>query len=95
MSNQEKKGTLPTITFLPDIVVQLTSSGAKCDLSSPACRQCVRAGSKCDGYRDGNFLTFRDQTVETLGKIPIFPDNNPLLVSFPGNQGGSARSKPS
>ncbi|KAL3493483.1 hypothetical protein BJX62DRAFT_82052 [Aspergillus germanicus] len=65
----------------------------KCDLSSPACRQCVRAGSKCDGYRDGNLITFRDQTVETLGKIPLYPDNNPLLVSFHGNQGGSSRSR--
>lgn len=39
----------------------------KCDLSKPACRQCVRAGSRCSGYREQSF-TFRDQTVETISK---------------------------
>ncbi|KAL4935643.1 hypothetical protein BDV06DRAFT_217276 [Aspergillus oleicola] len=46
----------------------------KCDLSRPACRQCVRAGSRCDGYRGESCLAFRDQTAETLSKISPFPD---------------------
>ncbi|VTT58895.1 unnamed protein product [Fusarium fujikuroi] len=50
----------------------LTDLGAKCDLSRPACRQCCRAGSKCDGYRGEEYVIFRDQTAETLGKVSVF-----------------------
>ncbi|RBA15385.1 hypothetical protein FPRO05_12459 [Fusarium proliferatum] len=50
--------------------------GAKCDLSRPACRQCRRAGSRCDGYRGEESVIFRDQTAETLGKVAVFSNAN-------------------
>ncbi|EXK24007.1 hypothetical protein FOMG_19247 [Fusarium oxysporum f. sp. melonis 26406] len=53
----------------------------KCDLSRPACRQCVRAGSKCDGYRNENLLNFQDQTAETLGRISVFSDNRGIFMT--------------
>ncbi|KAL2837294.1 hypothetical protein BJY01DRAFT_221132 [Aspergillus pseudoustus] len=54
----------------------------KCDLSKPACGQCVRAGSKCDGYRDQNSLTFQDQTAQTLSKPQSFLRNNSRPVTL-------------
>ncbi|KAH6991536.1 hypothetical protein EDB82DRAFT_119554 [Fusarium venenatum] len=47
----------------------------KCDFSRPACRPCVRAGSRCDGYRDGNLLAFQDQTTETFCKSSVVTDD--------------------
>lgn len=55
----------------------------------PACRQCVRAGSRCDGYRDENFIAFRDQTAETLEKIPPSYGKSSRLISRHGNNGVS------
>ncbi|KAE8419654.1 hypothetical protein BDV36DRAFT_250975 [Aspergillus pseudocaelatus] len=65
----------------------------KCDLSRPACRQCVKAGSRCDGYRDQDSLIIRDQTAEIMGKVQPFPDNSPSLVSPHGNQAVPVRSE--
>ncbi|KAL5340140.1 hypothetical protein BJX70DRAFT_407613 [Aspergillus crustosus] len=54
----------------------------KCDLSKPACRQCIRAGSKCSGYRKDNALTFRDQTAAIIGKAqPLRYDHANSLLS--------------
>ncbi|KAF5688650.1 hypothetical protein FDENT_4735 [Fusarium denticulatum] len=41
-----------------------------------ACRQCRRAGSRCDGYRGEDSVTFRDQTTETLGKVSFLSNAN-------------------
>ncbi|KAF5584806.1 hypothetical protein FPCIR_8523 [Fusarium pseudocircinatum] len=61
---------------------------AKCDLSRPACRQCRRAGSRCDGYRVEESVTFRNQTNETLGKVSFashanLPSDNQDVVVRP------------
>ena len=34
----------------------------KCDLATPACNQCLRAGNVCQGYRTGIDFSFRDET---------------------------------
>ncbi|KAL4875465.1 hypothetical protein BJY04DRAFT_224025 [Aspergillus karnatakaensis] len=57
----------------------------KCDLSKPACGQCTRAGSKCDGYRDQNSLNFRDQTAQTLSKPQYCSHNRRPVTSFHEN----------
>ncbi|KAF5242142.1 hypothetical protein FANTH_8774 [Fusarium anthophilum] len=54
-----------------------------------ACRQCRRAGSRCDGYRVEESVTFRDQTTETLGKVSFASHAN--LPS--GNQDVLVRPK--
>lgn len=59
---------------------------AKCDLMKPACRHCIKAGSRCEGYRDENFLTFQDQTAATLEKIDLFSNTSPILISPHGSQ---------
>ncbi|RAH50514.1 Zn(II)2Cys6 transcription factor [Aspergillus brunneoviolaceus CBS 621.78] len=66
----------------------------KCDLSRPACRQCLRAGSRCDGYRDAeSYVTFRDQTGETVSKAsPPAPGNSTLRSALHGKERVSALS---
>ncbi|KAH6962870.1 hypothetical protein DER45DRAFT_590758 [Fusarium avenaceum] len=71
---------------IPDSV---SSSKLKCDLSRPACRQCRRAGSRCNGYREDKSVTFRDQTTETLDKMSFFSNRNPRPSSLNSKQGVS------
>ncbi|PYI23948.1 hypothetical protein BO99DRAFT_439324 [Aspergillus violaceofuscus CBS 115571] len=53
-----------------------------------------RAGARCDGYRDvESYVTFRDQTVETVSKIfSPAPGNSTLRASLPDNERISALS---
>lgn len=55
-------------------------------MSRPTCRQCVRAGSRCDGYRDQHSLEFRDQTAETLDRSGFLFDNDLPVRSISSNQ---------
>ncbi|KAJ5333362.1 uncharacterized protein N7506_007145 [Penicillium brevicompactum] len=54
----------------------------QCDLSQPTCRQCARAGSRCDGYRDQHSLEYQDQTAETLGRNRPFSDDGLPIQSI-------------
>jgi hypothetical protein len=73
-------------THLNTVAPNTHPNHQKCDLATPACNQCLRAGNVCQGYRTGIDFLFRDETKTIARKARRRKHKSTLDTSAPNAQ---------